>query len=432
MPRMSLSRLVKVVALMSVCFVLSACDGDARPLTEAVEANDFDIASIEIQPPPGALLPLFVSPDEPIQFSILGRTFSGGSVVLSSEDRRWTSTNESVATINDNGVLVGRSNGSASINVRVAGAVAAAFDIFVSDAALQSIERIDGNNGDDTLSSCLPENFTAIGNFGGNEFRVIDDVVWTLDANSQMAGAEIFNNSSTPVGAISLVGRQATGGNVGDLVLTATLPADAETGQSQLSLSRSLEVSNTLTSLVIAPEAITVEVGNSERLVASATFSDRPDTVFVTNGAEWVVTLSPGVASVGDVSTSPGVVTGLSTGVASVSAICGTVSDSIDVTVEDSSGSLSFNNNGSLILNLQDGEFDDLRVSTGDEFDASRDVTDEAEWSSSDTSVVTVDTVGNDRGTLTLLTEGTSNISAEFDGTIITISVTVDNLGFGS
>ena len=136
------------------------------------------------------------------------------------------------------------------------------------------------------------------------------------------------------------------------------------------------------------------------------------------------------MASVSTVGENPGLVTGLAMGQARITALCGNNSASTNVTVEDSSGSLSFNRNGSLTLDLVDDRiFDELRVSTGDDFSTNRDVTNEADWSSSDVSVVTVDSddSGNDRGTLTLISEGTATITAEFNDVEIEIEVTVEN-----
>ncbi len=419
----------KAAITLLVALSLASCDGDVRPLVEAVEANDIDLATIEIQPPASSLMPLFVSPGERLQFSILGRTFEGQSVTVSPNNRRWTSSNSNIASVSDNGLVVAHSNGTVSISARVAGAVSQQFNFEVSDALLQGIERIDGNNGGDVLNSCLPQNFTAIGNYGGSDLRALTGVVWSVNTASQMMGAEIFTSNTTPTGGISLVGRQPTGGNVGDVVLNATFPADDEIGQAAFSFERRFQVSDTLTDLTVAPERVDVEVGRTTRLVASATYSNQANPVTVTNGAEWLVVMGVNTVTVGTVGNSPGVVSGVTGGTATVRAVCGNEFDDAIVISANNSGSLSFNRNGTILLELSDRTFSGLRLSTGDTFSSSpdRDVTNEAQWSSSNTNVVTVDTDGSERGTLTLLSEGTATISAEFFDTVITIDVQVNN-----
>jgi len=410
--------------------VLSACDGDARPLTEAVEAIEIDLASIVIQPPVNSIEPLIISPGAPLQMSLFGTAFDNSSVSVSANNRRWVSSNESVATISSDGVVLGRRNGAVTIGVRVAGAVAVGFPLEVSDATIQSIDSIVGNNGANRLSSCLPVNFSAVGNFGGDDLRALSGLEWSIDAASQTAGAEVFEGASTSFGAISLVGRQPTGNGVSNIVLTATLPADQDTGQPQLSLSRSFQVSDTLTGIEVTPNNVIIEEGDSVQLVATATFSDQPGSVSVTDGVDWSVELSPSVASVSSVGANPGLVTALEMGQARITAQCGNNSSSTEVRVEDSSGNLSFNRNGNLTLDLVDDRiFDELRVSTGDDFNTDRDVTNDADWRSSDTSVITVDSddAGDDRGTLTLISVGTATISAEFNDVEIEIDVTVEN-----
>lgn len=426
--RISLFRAAGAVVL---ALTLSACDGDARPLLEAVEADDIDLATISIQPPSNAILPLFISPGDTLQFSLLGQTLTGGTVTVSPNNRRWSSTNTNVATVSDNGFVVAQNNGRAQIGVRVAGAVAQTIDVNVSDATLQTIERIDGNNGDSLLDACLPDTFTAVGDFGNNDIRALTDVQWSIDAASQTAGAEVFEGLSTPLGAISLVGRQSTNAvAVNDIVLTATVPADEDTGQLAVSASRSFQVRNTITGISITPaDPVIVQVGGTRQLVASATFSDQAGSMSITEGAEWIVSLGNGAVSVGTVEGIPGLLSGLDDGTATVLAVCGNAMGQALVRVEDNSGSLSFNRSGTLVLDLSDGTFDELRVSTGTDFngDEDRDVTDDADWFSSDNTVVTVDTLGDDRGTLTLLSEGEATITAEFGETSITINVRVEN-----
>ncbi len=423
---------LKPLSVSVLMLVLVSCNGDLRPLEEQIEAIDLDVASIAITLPPNSLSPFFLGSNQAVQLGILGTTFDGQSIALNPDDRRWTSSDISVVSVNDDGVVTGRAEGMAQVSVSVAGmTVMQPLSINVSNAPLQSIARISGS-ADNTadvnsmLDPCIPITFAAIGSFGGVDERPLINVNWTIDEASEMADAELFTTAATTAGAVELVGRSPSGGGVaGDIILTATVPAEATTGSAALSASRTLSVADSLVSFAVAPTDVTVMENNTTRLTAPAGYN-LSSVEFATNGADWEVTQGENVASVESVGGTPGLVTGLDIGTATVTARCGAFVESTVVVVAAGSDDIVFNRNADIIIFLSDDpEFNDLRVARGDDFDTNNEITDEVDFFSSNTSVVTVDSTGDDRGDLTAVGLGSATISAEFEDARISITVEV-------
>lgn len=424
--------ILKTLGMALACVGVSACDGDAVPLEEQIEASDLSLQFIEVMPPPNSLDPIFISSNQSLQLSIAGTTFAGNGIFVPADNRRWTTSNSAVLSVSEDGVVVGQSPGTAQVSVTVADSVALEpLTITVSDAPLLGIASINSSADavgapSNTLDPCLAETFTAIGDFGANQERALVDVFWSVDPASADLGAETFTTSTSIEGTTLLVGRTPTDGvGVAPITLTATVFADDDTITDTFSSSRELMVDNSLTGFSILPTEESIFAGTEVNLTAPAVYATNP-AGFATGGADWSVTEGSQTVTVEGVGENPGLVTGLVAGTATVTASCGPgFSASAVITVTGNLGDLSFNRTGDLVLDLEDGEFDELQVSLGDEFDPALEVTDEAEWESSDTSVLTVDNEGSTRGDLTLLSVGISEVSAEFDTTRISITVEV-------
>lgn len=424
------TRYLKPVIVPMLTVVLASCEGDIRSLEEQVEAVDLDLASIDVALPPNSIIPFFIASDQPVQLAIVGTNFNGDNLSLSSENRRWSSSNSDIVSITDDGVATGLAEGDATISVRVAGTVAVdALTINVSNAPIQSITQITSSadtaaNTAPMLDPCLPASFSAIGNFGIGDNRALSNVFWSIDEASELADAEVFTTGATLAGGTELVGRTPTGELAGPITLTATVPANEETGSASVSGTRTVEVADSLVSLSVEPANVTILEDRTLRLTAPAQYSTALN-AFATNGVSWEVTRGAGVASVGTVGGTPGQVTALDIGTATVTAECGAFSDSAIVVVAAGSDDLAFSREADIIIELSDPEFNDLRVSQGEDFDANNEVSGEAEWASSNTDVVTVDNTGDDRGDLLAVGVGTASITAEFEGARISITVEV-------
>ncbi len=429
----TLKAALQAVMVAGLLVSVASCDGDARPFEEQIEAGDLNLQSISIAPPANSLVPLYIGSGQGIQLAINGLTFDNEPLLISPENRRWTSSNESVLTVSEGGYVIGRSPGTAFVSVRVGGSVAnEALLINVSDTPLQGIARIAGsgdNNGvlQQALDPCLAVSFSAIGNFGGEDERPLENVEWSIDAASLAVDAEVFRAPNSAPGSTLLVGRTPTSaGGVAAISLTATVLANEDEGTPAFTSTRQLDVDNSLTSFSVSPKEANVLTGRSVRLTAPVTYSTNNGVNFATNGVAWSVAQGSQAVRVGTVGDDPGVVTAITNGTATVVATCGAFSDSAIITVAGNSGNLVFNRNADIILTLADPDFEGLEVAQGNEFFQENAVTDEANWASSDTSIVTVDNDGSDRGDIRAVGVGEATITAEFEGARIGITVIVE------
>ena len=107
-------RISNYVIATLVAMVLVGCDGEARPFEEAVEVRTENLTSIAVVPPAISLDELIMNFGETAQFGVQGTSVIGQTVALSGSDRDWQVTDESVASINDEGQLVAMANGNRS------------------------------------------------------------------------------------------------------------------------------------------------------------------------------------------------------------------------------------------------------------------------------------------------------------------------------
>jgi len=273
--------LAKSIAIALVCLSVAACDADVRPLEEQIEVANLDLGSISIVPPVNALDPLIISSNQELQLSLSGTTIEGAGVAVSGDNRRWSSNDTSVLTVNEDGVVVGQSPGIAIVSVIVGESVAEnPMSITVSDAPLLGISQIVSAADtvgviSDTLDPCLPVLFSAVGDFGNGDERALSNVVWSVDAESSGLGAEVFTDSSTLDGTTLLVGRTPSGGlaAAAPITLIATTVVEDDSEVPSFSGTRELMVADSLTSLDVLPGSISVPAGSSEQFMASATYS---------------------------------------------------------------------------------------------------------------------------------------------------------------
>lgn len=405
--------------LAAALTVLSGCSGDARPLTEAVEVEQLGLQSLQIRPPPRSVEPAFsISTGQQIQLALLGGSGEDAQTVDAS-DRRWTSSDPAVASVDSDGRLTGNTSGAVQIGVSIGGIRAEDFEVTVSAAPLAAVDEI---LGDAELSPCLPTSYVAVGSYQDGSRRLLNEVDWSLDGESD---ALLTPDSA---GEVQVVARQS-----GTLTLQATVPGVAP-------LASTLTADSSLAEIAIEPDTLAVSVGSTLDLVAigryaqsasSATTGDSTagDTAAdgtttdgtttedttggdgtvedgtveedITDYVDWRVTAGSDAVAVGNASAEDkGQLTGIAAGTATVSAGCGTVAETErDVIVSDNgngadSDEVVFEQGSRLLLAV--GERRTLRVSSGTEFDADNVIND-------------VTFVTNDDSGVVALTNGTAN-----------------------
>jgi hypothetical protein len=391
---------------LSVVLLISACSGDERPFTEAVEVAQSDIGRIDVSVLDGTLTPVSVAVGGQLQLGITSFTTAGVQTDLDTEDRDWSVSDTNVATINRDGLLTGLANGEVDVNFALGSLQAASLTVTVSSAGLDGLAFIDGDTDPD---ACLGSNYAAVGSFGELE-RVLTDVVWSLDVPG---AGELIEQPSTP-GAITLVANAP-----GTTSITANSAGFSQT--------LDLVVADTLMGLSFPAGTRVVEVGESISLTVSGNYNRNGIDVFetLTDFVQWQVIDGTGNATISNDDFARGVLTGTEEGQVTVEAFCGdfrTLGQVVLITSDDdndASDELSFEQNSPVTIGVA-GSLQ-LSVSTGSTYDEDDDVSDDVTWQSLTPGVATVTRTGF----VQAVAVGSAQIQVTLDGETETITVNV-------
>jgi len=391
-----------------VLLFISACSGDGRPFSEAVEANNRQLKTLSIQPPPGLLETLVVNPGTLHTLSFTATDQSDLAITLPSTNRRWLVGDSSVASIDKNGNLTAIAEGTTFVTVTIGSIRSARFPISVRNETLSSIEQI---RGDDAMERCLPKSYQAIGRFlpvggGGStegSLRGLPNAEWSV--------GEGAGGVSDPVDGFA----SAYGVNAGELALSANVD--------EIRFTRNITIQDTLQEIIIEPETAAVQLGRTLQLNALGRYNNEDvlRNVDITDEVQWSDEDENDVLDVGNTSINKGIVSPGRTGNEPVSAACGNLQGQKTVVVIERGStaetSLSFSDDSPLRLTLASGPRQ-LRLSTGSEFNENdeRTTNDETEWSvQSGTNVVTF-AASSPKGMVTPLAVGTATIRATYRG----------------
>jgi hypothetical protein len=398
----------KLAPIWIVSLAMASCTGDPQSLEEAVEANLLDLASIRVEPPADIIEPVFINSNQRLSFTLSGRNAAGAEVELPASGRRWSVSDPAVASINSDGVLTGRAEGEVDVSVRVSDVIAASYRLTVSNAQLTQIESIGG--GETTLERCLPQSYTAVGTFTDGSSRTLSEVEWSVTGQND---ARVVNNAD---GSARLTA-QSTG--------AVTLQASSAGQQ----FDAALTVSDSLQSLSILPASdLQLGVNASLQLAARGSYQNAEEnrSEDITGNIGWAISPGSDVVSVGNTDEDRGLLRGLATGTATVSAACGNVNEdrSVEITGSSSSnsGALAFDQQSPFNITL-DGVTRQLTVSAD-----GRDVTDLAEWSVINTGIgnpIVVNNFSTSKGEVTAQATGEATVQATYDGESDTIAVSV-------
>jgi uncharacterized protein YjdB len=303
----------------------------------------------------------------------------------------WNVSDLSVASVTS-GRVEGLAPGTAIVSAAVAG-VSAAVPVTVTDAVLQSISLSPTQV---AIPLLIAQPFTAIGIFS--------------DMTEQdLTGQVTWSSSSPDVASVSATGL-VHALSVGSTMIQAS--------RNDVSASTLVQVTDaTLLSVDVQPAIASVAAGFSVPFDATATFSD--DSVFdVTGQAGW-----SSDSAAASLSGAPGVVTGVSTGSASITASFGGLSGSASLAVTAALlqtltiGPASISTSSGLSVRLSaTGSFSD---------GTTQDLTAFVAWSSSDTAVASVSNTVGSEGLLAAVSGGNATVTASLGGVSATAPVIV-------
>jgi uncharacterized protein YjdB len=314
-----------------------------------------------------------------VQLAATG-SFADGSSRDMTSVTTWTSSDPTIATVNNSGLATGVNAGSVTITASN-GTIRGAATLTVIQPTLISLAISPATA---VIAKGRTQQFSVAGSFSdGSTQDVTGIVAWSVSAGSVASVNSTGLLTSSSQGTATLT---ATSGSIStSALITVSAPA--------------------LTSLSITPSSPSLVKGTSQQLAVSGSFSDG-STQTVTNSAAWTVS-PPTVASVSN----SGLLNALANGMATVTATVGSVSGSDQITV--SSASLTSIVISPVTPTLISGKTQQLTATGSYNDGTTQDITSKVSWSGSATGIVGVSA----SGLVTATGPGTATISAT-SGTI--------------
>ena len=240
--------------------------------------------------------------------------YTDGSTQSLTPQATWASSNASVATISNasgsHGLATTLGTGGTAISATF-GTFTASSNLLVIQNALTSIELTPGSGG---TALGYSRQFIAIGTYNDGTTQVLTGLVTWTTTDSAVA---IVSNADGSRGLFSTVG-------TGSVTVSATHQGVTGSAIHAVTPARLLFLS-------ISPAPSSLSVGGTAQLTASGSFSDG-STQDLTATVTWS-SGSQSIAQVSNASGSGGLVSGISSGTASISASQGSITTSLNVTV---------------------------------------------------------------------------------------------------
>jgi len=390
---------------LSLCVFLAGCSGAKGQLSSSGQSGSSGQSSSGGQSGsgsggqtvPASLSGLSVSPNASsivaattVSLHALGSYSDGSSKDLTSS-AAWSTSDPKTATVSAAGVVTGVAAGAATVTA-TSGTFTSSATITVtgSTVTLTSITVLPANP---SIPINTTQQLTATGSYS--------------DGSSRDLTALVTWSSSTVADATVSAAGLVSGVAAGSATVTATLG----------SVSNSTLVAITAPSIVaisISPDDLTLPIGVSQQYTASATYSDGSVQDLV-GGVTWTSS-STTVATIDN----NGLVSILAAGNTTITATVGTFTDSAIITVVPAH--LTSITVSPATISLAPGTQQQF-TATGNFDDGSTQVLTSLQWSSSATSVLTVDA----NGLALAVASGTSTVTATSGAIAGTASVTVTN-----
>lgn len=398
--------LFKTLCLSLSALLLAACGGGSGGLPaqgggDGGSVSEKQLTAIQLTPV-NALIPTGLNQQYQAE-----AIFSDGSTtdVTSNAGARWSSSNTSVATIDEQGFALGLAPGTATISVEMDGATApivATAQLEVQDIGITSIQLTPVNA---LLPIGLEQQFIATATLtNGTTLDVTRNTRAQWDS-SNPAIASVGNSGSGKGLALALA-EGVTTITVSGIVDNKTFQASAQ-----------LAVSNaTFTGLAVTPNPASVNVGLSQAFTALATFSDdRTLDVSQQSGLNWSSS-DTSIATISNAGADKGLATGLSIGTTQIEANLTLAGRSITSQAELSVTGLQVT-----ALRITPAQVSIITGAT-QPFTAIATLSDNSErdvttdpalsWSSSNLDIATINSTGSDKGVATGIAPGVTTINA--------------------
>ena len=379
----TMTRISNVLIVLSLTLTLAACgSGGSSSNTNPPPPVTPSLSSLQVSPAVAS-----VAPGASQQFSVMGKYSDGSSKDLTAS-AQWKTSDSTIAS-----VAAGRVTavGAGTVTVTAASGKLQAFATLQVTSAATNLASIAVS----PAASSLPVNtslqFTATGTYKDGSSRDLTALVnW---ASSSNAAATInAAGMATGMAAGSTTISASLGGIKGSTSLTVTAP--------------------TISSIVVTPDGLTLGIGIGQQYTATAIYSDGSVQDLV-SGVTWSSS-APAVASISN----SGLATTLSAGSATITAKVGSFTDTTQLTVVAAHLlSISVSPTPVSIAAGTDQQF----TATGSFDDGSTQLLPSVTWSSSSSSVATI----NSSGLATGVGTGTATVSATSGSVSGTAALTV-------
>ena len=379
-----MTKVLPTTIILVLTLALTNCgSGGAQSNNNNPPPASATLASLQMSPGSAS-----VAPGVTLQFTATGKYSDGSSKNLTASVQ-WKSSDSSVASIAAAGKVTAVGAGTVTVTA-TSGQMQATAIVQVTSAAtnLASIAV-------SPAGSSLPVNttlqFTATGTYKDGSSRDLTALVnW---ASFATATATInAGGLATGVAAGSTTITASLGTIIGSTSLTVTAP--------------------TISSIVVTPDGLTLGIGIGEQYTATAIYSDG-STQDLVSGVTWTSS-APGVASLN----SSGLATTVGAGSATITAKLGSLTDTTQLTVVAANlVSISVTPTPSSIAVGTDQQFS----AVGSFNDGSTQLLTSVTWSSSSSSVATI----NSSGLATAVGTGTATITATSGSVTGTAALTV-------
>jgi len=379
-----MKKVTAILAIISLSLVLAACGsgGGSSSNNNTPPPVTASLTSLQVAPGNASVAPGAVQ-----QFTATGKYSDGSSKDLTGS-AQWKTSNSNIASV-AGGKVTGVGAGIVMVTA-TSGKFSASATLQVNSAAT-NLASISVSPTASSLPVNTSQQFTATGTYKDGSSRDLTALVSWASTFSSIATVDV-TGVATGMSAGSTTISASLGGVTGSTSLTVTAP--------------------TISSIVITPDGLTLGIGIGQQYTATAIYSDG-STQDLVSGVTWSSSAT-GVATIN----SSGLATTVGAGTATITAKVGSFTDTTQLTVVAANlVSISVTPTPVSIAIGTDQQFS----AVGSFNDGSTQLLPSVTWSSSSSSVATV----NSAGVATAVGTGTATITATSGSVSGTAALTV-------